>query len=344
MANPAISNPFRNSSVVLWATGLLVFTCASSVAQGFYAPKVGGASSFDNSTPLSGNSGTAQRRPLTSVAAVPEDFSKLKLSPGFLLSMEVYDAPEFSTDLRVNANGDVTVPMVGSVHIADKTLTEAASLISQQLRTGKILNNPQVALNVVQYAGMSVSMLGEVHNPGRVELLAPRNLSDVLALAGGETQYAGNIIEIRHAVGSSSQKELVHYSRDTKDRVLSNSMVLPGDIVTVRRAGIVYVLGSVNRPGGYVMQEDGELNVSQALSLAYGTTIHAAVGSMRLIRKLPDGTMKEIQIPYREIVKGKMPSPRLEAEDMIYVPVSKVKTILGAGLLATAAQAAIYIH
>jgi polysaccharide export outer membrane protein len=321
----------------------ILLVCTQCLAQQQYsAPKVGGGSSFDNTTTLSGNVGTPPKRPLGSVSAVPEGFSKLKLSPGFLLSMEVYDVPEFSTDLRVDADGNVSVPMLGPVHVAGGTLTEAASVISQRLHNNKILNNPHVNLNITQYAGASMSVLGEVRNPGRVELLAPHNLADVLALAGGETQYAGNVIEIRHTSGVSPDKELITHSRSNKDSVLSSTVVLPGDIVTVRRAGIVYVLGSVNRPGGYVMQEDGELNLLQAISLAYGTNIQAAVGSMRLVRKLPDGQVQEMDVRYRDVVKGKIPPPKLQAEDVVYVPVSKMKTVLSAGLTSSAASAMIY--
>jgi polysaccharide export outer membrane protein len=158
------------------------------------------------------------------------------------------------------------------------------------------------------------------------------------------TEYAGKTIEIRHQPSVTPQVQLIHYSRDTDDETLLETSVLPGDTVTVRRAGIVYVLGGVNRPGGYVMQEDGDLNVTQAISLASGTVMQAAVGSMRLIRKLPDGRVQEMPIPYKDIEKGKVAPPRLEAEDVIYVPISKTKTVLGAGLLATTAQAAIYIH
>src|ERR1700731_1156635 len=88
--------------------GLLLASVSSfAQQQGYSAPKVGGTSSYDNSTPLSGSNGTAPKRAAGSVSATPEDFSKLTLSPGFLLSMEVYDVPEFSTDLRVDADGNV---------------------------------------------------------------------------------------------------------------------------------------------------------------------------------------------------------------------------------------------
>jgi polysaccharide export outer membrane protein len=181
-----------------------------------------------------------------------------------------------------------------------------------------------------------------VHNPGRMELLAPHNLADVIALAGGETQFAGKTIEIRHHAGIAPQRQIIYWSRNADDQILVETFVLPGDTVTLQRAGIVYVLGGVNRPGGYLMQEDGDLDVTQALALAYGTEMQAAVGSMRLIRKLPDGKVEETPIAYKDIVKGKAASPRLQAEDVIYVPVSRLKTVLGASLLANTASAAIY--
>lgn len=89
------------------------------------------------------------------------------------------------------------------------------------------------------------------------------------------------------------------------------------------------------------MQEDGDLNVTQALALAYGTTMPAAVGSMRLIRKKDDGQVEEFPIPYRDIVKGKVAPLRLQAEDVIYVPISKAKVILGSGLVNTGVAAAV---
>ncbi|WP_433964847.1 polysaccharide biosynthesis/export family protein [Tunturiibacter gelidiferens] len=329
--------------MVLAPVFLGAFAFSSPTAHAQLAPqKVGGTSSFDG--PGAGDTEPTTRRRLTTLTVVPEDFSGLQLAPGFLLSMEVYDAPELSTDVRIDTHGDITLPMVGSIHVAGQTMTQAAAAIEARLKDGKILNNPQVNLNVSQYAGSNVSVLGEVHNPGRIELLAPHSLEDIIALAGGETQLAGNSIEIRHPEGVSPQKEMVHYSRSSDDMTLVDTKVRPGDTVTVRRAGIVYVLGGVNRPGGYIMQEGGELSLTQALSLAYGTTINAAVSSMRLIRKLPDGRVQETPLAYRDIEKGKIPPPRLQAEDLIYVPISKTKTVLTSGLFASTSQAALYVY
>lgn len=310
-------------------------------AQFAPAPKVGGTSSFDTAQGPSGIDAATTRHRLTPLAAVPEDFSTLKLAPGFLLSMEVYDTPEYSLELRIDSGGNVAIPQIGKVHIGDLTLVEASSKIASSLRDGKILNNPDVNLNVEEYAGRQVTVLGEVRMPGRVEMLAPKHLDDVIAMAGGETEFAGKVIEIRHEAGAEPRSDVIRYSRNTDNHILSDTVVRPGDTVTVKRAGLVYVLGGVTRPGGYLMQEDGDLDVTQALALAYGTTMPAAVGSMRLIRKKDDGMVEEMPIPYRDIMKGKIAPMHLQAEDVIYVPISKTKVILAAGLVNTAVAAAV---
>jgi polysaccharide biosynthesis/export protein len=320
--------------------GILSLVSLSLSAQELPSQKIGGASSFDTNPGLSGNDNAPGHQRTTSLSVVPEDFASLKLAPGFLLGMQVYDVPELTADFRVNNNGDVTVPMVGLLHVGGKTVTEVQSEIALRLRTGKIINDPHVTLNIEQYAGQNISVLGEVHNPGHLELLAPRNLSDVLALVGGETQYAGNVIEIRRQTNGSTTQMQVHYDQSKDDDPLKSFTVIPGDIITVRRAGIVYVFGGVNRPGGYVMQEGGTLNLSQALALAYGTSMQASVSSIRLLRKKSDGSMQEIPIPYKDITRGKVPPTVLQAEDVVYVPISKLKTVLTSSLLNSTAGAA----
>ena len=279
------------------------------------------------------------------VSAVPEDFSKLTLSSGFLLSMTVYDMPEISGELRVDDSGNVDVPMSGELRVAGMTLPQAKVAIQQKLVDAQILKNPKINLDVVQYAGENVTVTGEVGSPGRIQLLVPHSLSDVLGMVGGETQLAGSTIEVRRTVDGVLQTQTVKYARSTGDTdEIRAFMIKPGDTITIPRAGIVYVMGAVNRPGGYVMQEDGTLNVSQALSMALGTAMNAQVDSIRVVRKDSQGKLTEIHIPYSAISKGKAQPLVLQAQDLVYVPVSKIKTVFtqGLGIMSSTASALIY--
>jgi polysaccharide export outer membrane protein len=126
---------------------------------------------------------------------------------------------------------------------------------------------------------------------------------------------------------------------------IPNFLNNPAPTEIVKRAGIVYVLGGVNRPGGYTMQESGELNVAEAISLAQGLLMQARVGGLRVVKKGEDGKMIEIPVSYNNIMDGKEKPLQLTAGDIVYVPVSKTKAVFSAttGLLGQVAAASIYV-
>jgi polysaccharide export outer membrane protein len=105
-------------------------------------------------------------------------------------------------------------------------------------------------------------------------------------------------------------------------------------------------MGAVNRPGGYVMQESGDLNVAQAVALAYGTTPQASTNKTRVLRKGPDGTLLEISTLYDKVTKGEVVPLALHPEDIVYVPISGVKATfsLVQSELSAAATATIYAY
>jgi len=274
---------------------------------------------------------------------IPKDFSELRIEPGDLLSVNVYDAPEFSNSYRVDAAGDLTIPLCGKVNVRGLNLPDAAKRLEAALKDGQILNQPQVNVDVMQYAGQYVTVTGEVSSPGRVPLIAPTKLGEVLAEAGGVTPLAGTHIKIRYGADDAAPEEEVPYSRSQGNRATAAILVRPGDTVIVPRAGIVYVLGAVNRPGGYVMQEDGRLNVAEALALSGGTVMQADTGGLRVIRRNPDGTVLDFPLSYNGIAKGTQTPLQLQAQDIVYVPMSKTKAALSStlGIIQAAASSAI---
>jgi polysaccharide export outer membrane protein len=266
------------------------------------------------------------------LSAVPEDFSKLKIAPGFLLAIQAYEEPQLSGEFRVDNSGDIAFPLAGSIHVGDCTLDEARRRIEDKLTAEEILLHPQIAINVVQYAPYVVAVMGEVQAPGRVQLLAPHSLLDVLSQVGGETSLAGGVIEVRHRIGGNVTVDAYPYARTGDGSAIAKILVHDGDTVIVPRAGIVYVLGAVTHPGGYIMQEDGKLDVAQAISLANGTTVTAAMHSIRVIRRNSDGGYVEYPVDYKAISDGKQSPIPLQAKDIVYVPVSKMKTLATSGM------------
>jgi polysaccharide export outer membrane protein len=139
---------------------------------------------------------------------------------------------------------------------------------------------------------------------------------------------AGAHIKIRRGGDDAAPEEDVPYSRSQGDRQTASILVRPGDSIIVPRAGIVYVLGAVTKPGGYVMQEDGKLNVAEALALSGGTLMQAKTGGLRVIRRNADGTVLDFPLSYDAIAKGTQTPLALQPQDIVYVPMNKFKATL----------------
>ena len=333
-----------HSATFLLTCILLASASSSALAQITMQQMPGYSRGPASSAATSRNkAGVPMAQPTPDLRSVPEDIANMKLAPGFLLSLNVLDDPDFSGNYRVNEQGKITVPVLGGLDVAGETTTEAQQQIRQQLLKRQILNDPQVIVNVVEYTTADVNILGEVTSPGKYPLLASRKLIDVLALAGGPTLLAGNDIEITSLAKPDSATS-VRYSRGADPKTIENVIVHPGDTVEVKRAGIVYVLGAVTRPGGYVMQENGSLSVLQAIALANGTSPAASTKKIYLLRRNPDGTSVDIALSYKGITKGKYSDFQLHATDVLFVPTNAVKSAFmnTQNVLASAASASIY--
>lgn len=324
----------KNLNALLVTAAALVLFASTGVAQ----VAVSGRATVSSQTSSNGAGRTA------GLGAVPEDFVKMKLAPGFVVGLNVLDDPDFSSTFRIDEQGDIAVPILGRMHIAGETVSEARAQIREKLLQDKILTDPQVELSVLEYTESEVTIIGEVSSPGKHPLLSPHRLVDILALAGGLTVAAGNQVLITRGT-EGGEPVLVHYSKATDPKVIDDVIVYPGDTVQVKRAGIVYVLGAVNRPGGFAMQEDGTLNVLQAISLAYGTNLLATTKTYYLLRRNPDGTVAYIALPYKKMVTGKSADVQLHPADILYVPTSGFKMVYTnlQGVINSVATTSIYL-
>jgi len=188
MHNPML-RPQR-SMVQAAASALVVagfaLACQSAPAQN--NPTSASSNVTTSAPPRVQNNPTAQSQLMT----VPEDFAGLKLAPGFELNVTVYDEPDLSAHVRVDKEGNISLPFVKTVHVGGDTAAEAKQRIEEKFRNDGILKNPQIMIDVEQFATTSVTVMGEVQNPGKVQLLAPHSLLDVIGMTGGETSFAGN--------------------------------------------------------------------------------------------------------------------------------------------------------
>jgi polysaccharide export outer membrane protein len=264
----------------------------------------------------------------------------LVLGPGDELEIAVYGAPDLNQHTRVSAEGNISLPLIGPVRVAGLTSSEAEGAIEGQLRQNKILNDPQVSVYVKEYTNSGVSVVGEVARPGFYSLLGRHRLFDALQAAGGLTEKAANRAVISHR--GSHESVTVELPRDPVKMVQSNVEVRPGDTVVIPAAPIVYVLGEVNKPGGYVLNSTNGVTLLRIIAAAGGPTHDASVGETKMLRNTPSG-LKQLKVPLKNILKAKAPDMPVQTEDIIYLPRSRVKAALAPGvLLNTLAAVAIY--
>ncbi len=268
--------------------------------------------------------------------------SELRIGSGDLLQIGVDGAPEYMREIRVSPEGQINLPMIGKVTVGGLSVSQAQDLIASRLRDGKYFRDPQVTVFEKEYATQGISVLGEVTKPGIYPLLGTHTLFDAISAAGGVTPKAGRKVMIMRR--GQTEAQVVEMPIGIKDWSQSNVDVKPGDTVMVSKAGIVYVVGDVKLPGGFVM-ENAKMTVLQAIALAQGTNPTASLGKAKLIRKDGTGEQKETPIALDKIYSAKKPDMPLEAEDILFVPNSRAKTGFRKGLdtiISTASGMAVY--
>ncbi|HEV2115229.1 MAG TPA: polysaccharide biosynthesis/export family protein [Terriglobales bacterium] len=264
---------------------------------------------------------SAPASPSTAAEAIPME---TQIGPGDLVKVSVLGAPDYDQDVRVSGSGDASLALIGPVHIAGLTTDQAQQLIREKLKAGGYFNDPQVAVFEKEYATQGVSVLGEIQHPGVYPILGPHRLFDVLSLGGGTTQLAGQAITVTHR-RTPSHPETVYFSNNPKTDAKANVEIYPGDTVVVSKAGVVYIVGQVNRPSGVVLNSSG-ITVMQAIAMAEGVKPGASMNNAKIIRR-SEGGPKEIRVELKKMFAGKSPDLKLQAEDILFVPTSTAKNI-----------------
>jgi polysaccharide biosynthesis/export protein len=253
----------------------------------------------------------------------------LRISSGDLLEVGVFDSPELSGKVRVNAAGEIEMPIAGPVHVAGLTAEEAAVAIEQTLRSADIVKYPHVSIFIAEYATQGVTVAGEVKNPGIYPLLGSHGLVDLLSAAGGTTPNAGRVVSVTHK-SDPEHPEMIRFDSQP-GKIAQDVDIQPGDTIVVARAGVAYVVGDVNHPGGYLIEGNDRLTVLQIIALASGTTRTSALDKARLVRKTANGR-EEMPIPLKAMMNGKVIDIPVEDGDILYVPSSKGKIYGARGL------------
>ena len=345
----------------------LCFTlgCASG-GQGEATPAVPGP---DGVTPADQEATEQLNRRITLAAARATDMGEsaedtYRIGPEDQLDIRVFSADAFSGVYRVSSEGEISMPLVGEIHVAGQTPTTLEQTLEERL-SEKYMREPSVTVQIAEMQSRAVSVIGAVTTPGVYQVRGRVTLLEVLAMAQGLTAAAGAEVLIvrsgRNAAASDSS--FVSAASATADtsagaegastgvpagevpgmppgadivevnltRLLESGgadiVVRPGDVVQVPPAKLVYVAGEVNRPGGFALTAGEPITVLQAVALAEGLGRTAASGRSIIVRQREDGSKEEIPVDLEAVLDGEEAAPLLQPSDVLFIPNNDTKSV-----------------
>jgi polysaccharide export outer membrane protein len=269
------------------------------------------------------------------VHAQPTQDAAYLLGPDDQIVIRALDVEEIKeAALRIDFQGYISLPLLGRI--------KAAGLTSQQLeaelkkRLSKYLIEPDVTIMVMEYRSQPITILGSVEKPGQYQLQGRKTLYEVLSMAGGLRSDASDTITIQRkteygriplpqargdVAGAQTIAEVNAKQLLAAKNPQENIVILPYDVISVPKGEIVYVLGEVNKPGGFVLDQGGPISLLEALTMANGPQKLANLKQARILRVVA-GTpqRRELPVDLDALMKGKGEDLRLQPEDILYVP------------------------
>jgi polysaccharide export outer membrane protein len=251
------------------------------------------------------------------LAQIPENLPSQKLGVDDLVGISVYDAPELSCTLRVEADGTIHLPLL-------KEGVKAEGLLPRQLETSiavalkleQIMVEPFVKVTVQEYHSRPISVVGAVKKPVTFQSVGKVTLLDALARAEGVTMEAGTDI----LISRDGVVERIPLRKLMKEADPSLNYVLHGgEEIRVPEAGKIFVVGNVKRPGAFPVRETNDNSVMRMVALSEGLLPFSAKQAFIYRDK------KEIPVELDKIMQRKSPDVTLEADDVFYVPDNKTR-------------------
>jgi polysaccharide export outer membrane protein len=272
-----------------------------------------------------------------------ETLSSYILGPADQLTIFVANLNDFNDrQVRVDTRGDVNLPVVGRIHAAGMTPEGLQAEIEKRLKV--ILNEPRVVVEIKEFRSQPVSVLGAVNSPGEHQLEGRKTLFAILSAAGGLRPDAGNAVKIsrnlkwgriplsnahddptgQFSIASVSAKSILGATDPTE-----NIIIMPEDVISVTKADLVYCVGSVHKPGGFVMGQAESLSALQVLSLAEGLDRNAAPEDAKILRAVPGSSVRtEVALNLKKLMAWKGSDLPLQSDDILFIPNSAARSAL----------------
>ena len=207
----------------------MAIALALSLPGFLLAQTMPGTGASQSAAPSTARAAASAPAPAAGVSA-PAGYT---LTPGDQVAVEVFGEDDLRTNGRLNSDGNLTVPLLGSIHLAGLTPTQAASRVTEHYSRDYLVN-PKINVTLLAYGSRRFTMLGQIGHPGIFEMSPDGiDLLEAVAMAGGYTAIAApERITVRRHTASGDQILKVNAKRFTKGKG-GGFRVEPGDTITV---------------------------------------------------------------------------------------------------------------
>jgi polysaccharide export outer membrane protein len=176
---------------------------------------------------------TGEPAALSSLTTVGADY---RMSANDLLEFDIFGVPDMKRDVRVNASGLVSFPLIGPVAVAGMTAQDAEKLIAARYAE-KYLQDPQVSLFIKEFTTQRITIEGAVTKPGIYPVTGQLTLLRALALSGGFAQYANINQIVVYRNGANGQREQFVYDLDkVRAGEEQDASIQSDDVIVVQRS------------------------------------------------------------------------------------------------------------
>jgi polysaccharide export outer membrane protein len=265
----------------------------------------------------------AQAIPSRMEDAGKENLPAQQLGADDLIGVSIYDAPEMTRTVRIEADGTIHLPLLRrGVEAAGVFPRQLEVRIAEALQQEQILVDPIVKVTVVEYHSRPVSVMGAVRKPVTFQAVGTVTLLDALARAEGLTNEAGAEILLTRTMDLIERISVKRLIKDADPAV--NFALHGGEEIRVPDAGKIFVVGNVRKPGSFPVRDASENSVLKLIALSEGLLPYAAKLAY-VYRRDESGTKQEIPIELDKILQRKAADVPLEVDDLLYIPDSKGK-------------------
>jgi protein involved in polysaccharide export with SLBB domain len=254
---------------------------------------------------------------------------QIRLRVGDKLELKVEERHELDRQLEINKEGEVSIPVVGTIQLRGLPLLEAESKILEELKRFY----PSISrIKLSLYGEKSRRLIyvqGEVIQPGRYEFIEEPNVWEAIREAGGATPRASlETVRIIHKEGEKQRTYIVDLQRVINDGnfdslpklKVGDTVIVPERTAQVSAEGIVKIMGAVARPGSYHLT--GINRLEDIILTAGGPTDNCNLNEVLIVRKMPEGNVMKIVVNFTKYLEdGQLENdPVIYSGDLVNVP------------------------